>query len=94
MTKEINFKNNINEISIFEQLIDNEFKENSFVEISQSILYLFDDIKSHFNSLQEKYKFYNENDQLIEEYILNMNTKGKVVDKYQIYQNTFFIKNI
>ena len=52
---EINFKNDINEILIFEQLIDNEFKANSYIEISESILYLFDDIKDSFNMLQEKY---------------------------------------
>ena len=89
---EINFKEDINEILIFEQLIDNEFKANSFLEIKESILYQFDDIKLAFNLLQEKYQFYNKNDQLIEEYLLNTITKGIVVSQYQVYLNTFFIK--
>ena len=67
MIKEINFKNDVNEVLIYQQLIDNEFKSNSFIEISESILYIFDNIKIAYYLLQEKYQFYNENDELIEE---------------------------
>ena len=57
-------------------------------------MYISDSFKIFYFILRENYRFFDQNDTLVEEFSFNVINKGAVFRKYQIYQNTHYYKII
>ena len=90
--KDINFIYNIKKFLVYENDIIYNFKVDSFIELNESCLYLFDSLKNFYFILKETYQFLNQNDTLIDEFSFNMKGKGTVYRNQQIYNNTHYHK--
>ena len=91
--KDINFTHDISYI-IYENDITYNFKLNSFIEINESCLYIYDSLKNFYFILRETYRFFDQNDTLVDEFSFNIVNKGAVFRNYQIYQNTHYYRII
>ena len=90
--KDINFKSNINRILVYETNIFYQFKPNSFIELNESILYKYENIKSFYFVLKETYILMDQNDTILDEFSFNITSKGAVFRNYHIYNNQYFFK--
>ena len=90
--KDINFLSNIKKILVYETNIDYQFKVNSFIELNESILYKYENIKSFYFVLKEKYILMDENDTILDKFSFNITSKGAVFRNYHIYNNQYFFK--
>ena len=90
--KDINFKSNIKKILIYETNIDYQFKVNSIIELNESILYKYENIKSFYFVLKETYILMDQNDTILDEFSFNITSKGAVFRNYHIYNNQYFFK--
>ena len=73
--KYINFKSDIKKILVFENNINHQFKIGSFVELNESIVYQYEDLKSYYFVLKETYIILDQNDVIIEEFSFNINRR-------------------
>ena len=92
--RDINFTHDINEFLIYENDITYNFKISSIIELNKSCLYIYDSLKNFYFILREIYRFFDQNDTLVEEFSSNVLNKGAVFRNYQIYQNTHYYKII
>ena len=90
--KDINFLSNIKKILVYETNIDYQFKVNSFIEINESILYKYENIKSFYFVLKETYILMDQNDTILDKFSFNIKSKGAVFRNYHIYNNQYFFK--
>ena len=90
--KDINFLSNIKKILVYETNIDYQFKVNSFIEINESILYKYENIKSFYFVLKETYVIMDQNDNILDKFSFNITSKGAVFRNYHIYNNQYFFK--
>ena len=90
--KDINFLSNIKKILVYETNIDYQFKVNSFIELNESILYKYENIKSFYFVLKEIYILMDENDTILDKFSFNITSKGAVFRNYHIYNNQYFFK--
>ena len=90
--KNIDFTYDIQKFLVYENDIIYDFKVDSFIELNESCLYLFDSLKNFYFILKETYQFLDQNDTLIEEFSFNVVDKGAVFRNYQIYNNTHYHK--
>ena len=88
----INFTHDIKEFLIYENDIIYNFKINSFIELNESCLCIYDSLKSFYFILRENYRFFNQNDTLVEEFSFNVINKGMVFRNYQIYRTLIIIR--
>ena len=90
--KDINFLSNIKKILVYETNIDYQFKVNSFIELNESILYKYENIKSFYFVLKETYILMDKNDTILDKFSFNITSKGAVFRNYHIYDNQYFFK--
>ena len=90
--KDINFLSNIKKILVYETNIDYQFKVNSFIELNESILYKYENIKSFYFVLKETYVIMDQNDNILDKFSFNITSKGAVFRNYHIYNNQYFFK--
>ena len=90
--KDINFKSNIKKILVYESNIDYQFKVNSIIEVNESILYKYENIKSFYFVLKETYILMDKNDTILDKFSFNITSKGAVFRNYHIYNNQYFFK--
>ena len=85
--KDINFSSNIKKILVYENNINYQFKIGSFVELNESIVYKYDNIKSYYYVLKEVYVLMDQNDIILDEFSFNIKSKGFVFRNLHIYDN-------
>ena len=90
--KDVNFKSNIKKILVYENNIDYQFKPNSFIELNESIVYKYDNIKSYYYVLKETYVLLDQNDIILDEFSFNIKSKGFIFNNLHIYDNQYFFK--
>ena len=90
--KDINFKSNINRILVYETNIFYQFKVNSFIELNESIVYKYDNIKTSYYILKETYILMDQNDTILDEFNFNVKSKGFIFNNLHIYNNQYFFK--
>ena len=90
--KDINFKSDIKKILVYENNIDYQFKPNSFIEISESITYKYDNIKLYYYVLKETYVLMDQNDIILDQFNFNIKSKGFIFNNLHIYDNQYFFK--
>ena len=90
--KDINFKSNINRILVYETNIFYQFKVNSFIELNESIVYKYDNIKTSYYILKETYILMDQNDTILDEFNFNVKSKGFIFNNLHIYDNKYFFK--
>ena len=90
--KDINFKSNIKKLLVYENNINYQFKIDSFVEINESLVYKYDNIKSYYFVLREVYVLMDQNDIILDEFSFNIKSKGVVFRNIHIYDNQYFFK--
>ena len=88
------YKRDIEEFLIYENDITYNSKINSFIELNESYLYIHDSLKNFYFILRETYRYFDQNNTLVEEFSFNVLNKGAVFRNYQIYQNTHYYKII
>ena len=66
--KDINFKSDIKKILVYENNINYQFKIGSFVELNESLVYQYEDLKSYYFALKETYIISDQNDVIIDEF--------------------------
>ena len=92
--KDINFKSDIKKILVYENNINYQFKIGSFVELNESIVYQYEDLKSYYFVLKETYIILDQNDVIIEEFSFNIKSKGMIFRNLVIYNNQYYFKII
>ena len=90
--KDINFLSNINRILVYETNIFYQFKPNSFIELNESIVYKYDNIKTSYYILKEKYIIMDQNDTILDEFSFNIKSKGFIFNNLHIFDNQYFFK--
>ena len=90
--KDINFLSNINRILVYETNIFYQFKVNSFIELNESIVYKYDNIKTSYYILKEKYVIMDQNDTILDEFSFNIKSKGFIFNNLHIFDNQYFFK--
>ena len=90
--KDINFLSNIKKILVYETNIDYQFKVNSFIELNESILYKYENIKSFYFVLKETCILMDKNNTILDKFSFNITSKGAVFRNYHIYNNQYFFK--
>ena len=90
--KDINFKSNINRILVYETNIFYQFKPNSIIEINESIVYKYRNIKLYYYILKETYVLLDQNDTILDEFNFNIKSKGFIFNNLHIYDNQYFFK--
>ena len=90
--KDLNFKSDIKKILVYENDINHQFKVNSIIELNESILYKYENIKSFYFVLKETYILMDQNDTILDEFSFNITSKGAVFRNYHIYNNQYFFK--
>ena len=90
--KDINFKSNIKKILVYETNIFYQFKPNSFIELNESIVYKYDNIKSYYYVLKETYVLLDQNDIILDEFSFNIKSKGFIFNNLHIFDNQYFFK--
>ena len=90
--KDINFKSDIKKILVYENNINYQFKIGSFVELNEFIAYKYDNIKLYYYVLIETYILMDQNDTILDEFNLNIKSKGFIFNNSHIYDNQYFFK--
>ena len=90
--KDINFLSNIKKILVYDNIINYHFKVNSFIELNESLVYKYDNIKSYYFVLREVYVLMDQNDIILDEFSFNIKSTGVVFRKLHIYDNQYFFK--
>ena len=90
--KDINFLSNIKKILVYDNIINYQFKVNSFIEINESLIYKYDNIKSYYFVLREVYVLMDQNDIILDEFSFNIKSKGAIYRNLHIYDNQYFFK--
>ena len=90
--KDINFKSDIKKILVYENNIDYQFKPNSFIELNESIVYKYDNIKSYYYVLKETYVLLDQDDIILDEFSFNIKSKGFIFNNLHIFDNQYFFK--
>ena len=90
--KDINFLSNIKKILVYDNIINYQFKVNSFIELNESLVYKYDNIKSYYFVLREVYVLMDQNDIILDEFSFNIKSKGVVFRNLHIYDNQYFFK--
>ena len=90
--KDINFLSNIKKILVYDNIINYQFKVNSFIELNESLVYKYDNIKSYYFVLREVYVLMDQNDIILDEFSFNIKSKGVVFRNIHIYDNQYFFK--
>ena len=90
--KNINFKSDIFKLLIYENNIGYKFKPNSFIELNESIVYKYDNIKLYYYILKETYVLLDQNDIILDEFSFNIKSKGFIFNNLHIYDNQYFFK--
>ena len=92
LNKDINFLSNIKKILVYENNIDYQFKVNSFIEINESLVYKYDNIKLSYYILKETYIILDQNDIISDEFSFNIKSKGFIFNNLHIFDNKYFFK--
>ena len=92
LNKDINFKPDIKKILVYENNIDYQFKVNSYIELNESLVYKYDNIKSYYFVLKEVYVLMDQNDIILDEFSFNIKSKGAIFRNIHIYDNQYFFK--
>ena len=90
--KDIKFLSNINRILVYETNIFYQFKVNSFIELNESIVYKYDNIKTSYYVLKETYVLLDQNDIILDEFSFNIKSKGFIFNNLHIFDNQYFFK--
>ena len=90
--KDINFLSNINRILVYETNIFYQFKPNSFIELNESIVYKYDNIKTSYYISKETYVIMDQNDTILDEFSFNIKSKGFIFNNLHIFDNQYFFK--
>ena len=90
--KDINFLSNIKKILVYDNIINYQLKVNSFIELNESLVYKYDNIKSYYFVLREVYVLMDQNDIILDEFSFNIKSKGVVFRNLHIYDNQYFFK--
>ena len=90
--KDINFKPDIKKILVYENDINYQFKVNSFIELNESIVYKYDNIKTSYYVLKEVYVIMDQDDIILDEFSFNIKSKGFIFNNLHIFDNQYFFK--
>ena len=90
--KDISFKSNIKKILVYETNIFYRFKSNSYIEINESLLYLYNNIKTSYYILKENYLLLDQDDTILDEFSFNIKSKGFIYNNLHIFDNCYFFK--
>ena len=88
--KELDFKSDIKSLLVYETIIQDSFKKDSFLELNESILYKFNDIKAVYYILKESYEFLNENNNILDKFYFNIFSKDFIFYNIHIFKNTYY----
>ena len=77
---------------IYETIIEDSFKQDSFLELNESILYKFNDIKPVYYILKESYEFLDENNGVLNKFSFNISSKGFIFYNIHIFKNSYYYK--
>ena len=90
--KDINFLSNIKKILVYENNINYQFKVNSFIELNESIVYKYDNIKTSYCILKEVYVIMDQDDIILDEFSFNIKSKGFIFNNLHKFDNQYFFK--
>ena len=88
--KELNFISDTKKLLVYETIIEDSFKQNSYLELIESILYKFDNIKTSYYILKETYEIIDENDNILDTFYFNILSKGFIFYNIHIFKNSYF----
>ena len=63
--KDLTFLSDTEELLVYQNIIKDDFKKDSIIEINKSFLYKYNKIKNVYYILKEQFEFLNENDNII-----------------------------
>ena len=90
--KELDFKSDTKKLLVYETIIQDSFKKDSFLELNESILYKFNDIKPVYFILKESFEFLDEDDEVLNKFSFNISLKGFAFYNIHIFKNTEYYK--
>ena len=77
-----------------EIIINDDLKKDGYIDLIESILYRFDNIKTSYYILKEKYEFLDKNDNVLDEFYFNIVSKGFIFYNIHIFISTYYHKII
>ena len=77
---------------VYETIIEDSFKRDSILELNESILYKFNDIKTVYFILKETYEFLDENNEILNKFSFNVSSKGFIFYNIHIFKNVYYYK--
>ena len=90
--KGFNFTPDIKKSLVYEIILENKFIKDSFIELNESILYKFDNMKTSYYILKETYEFLDENDNILNKFHFNILSKGFIYKNIHIFKNIYHHK--
>ena len=70
-TKDLTFLSDTEELLVYQNIMKDDFKKDSIIEINKSFLYKYDNIKNVYYILKERFEFLNENDNILDTFYFN-----------------------
>ena len=92
--KEFDFLADTKKSLVHEIIINDDLRKDGYIELIKSILYKFDNIKTSYYILKEKYEFLDKNDNVLDEFYFNIVSKGFIFYNIHIFKNTYYHKII
>ena len=83
---------NQNEFIIHQTEINSTFKKDDYLQLNETIYYLFENVKLSLHLIKEHYIFKNENDEIIYDFEYNVSSRGSVINNSYIFKNKKFVK--
>ena len=89
---ELYFKPKNKKLLVYEFVIEDDLKKDSYLEINESVLYKFNNIKSTYYILKEAYEIVDINDNILDTFYFNITSKGYTFYNIHIFKNSYFFK--
>ena len=90
--KEFDFSADTKKLLVHEIIINDDLRKDGYIELIESILYKFDNIKTSYYILKEKYQFLDKNDNVLDEFYFNIVSKGFIFYNIHIFKNAYHYK--
>ena len=90
--KEFDFLADTKKLLVNEIIINDDLKKDGYIELNESILYKYENIKTYYYILKETYEFLDENDNILDKFYFNILSKGFIFYNLHIFKNVYFYK--
>ena len=77
---------------IYEIILNDSFKKDSYLELNENILYKFDSIKTSYYILKETYEFLDIDGNILDKFYFNILSKEFIFRNIHISRNTYYYK--